>query len=290
WRVRPTLHQAAGAAHTRTSLACVAAGRNSLVFCAEAAEAKFVAVKLPNYGRLSTERELVVRKCLLREAEVLRLVCSKHLPVLVAHHPEGDFLCREFVVGCSLEDLAKADLVPRERMRLVGALLRCARDLFPRFHERAGQGYAIRDFKPRNLVAAAEDGAVVLIDTGSVRSERNMLSTTRRRHRIGSKAWRYWAPEQLLEDEHLLSRKVDYFALGGCLHLVLFGVPAYENGAPADELMAAYRARHREIAIFLRGAHWVQRPLQDFVLRCLEPGPDERPQSVPVATELAVDL
>jgi serine/threonine protein kinase len=250
-----------------------------------------IAVKVPRYGALAEEREAIVENGLLREAEVLAALRAESLPALIARDTAGRFLCRSFVPGRSLEEIALTSATPRRRrLALAAALIVSAADLFSRFHQRPTGGYVIRDFKPRNLVVRHGDGAIVLIDVGSVRSERKMLSNRRRMHRIGSGAWRFWPPEQLLEDGGLLDRRVDYFALGGTLHTILLGAPAYRNLAPAEALNEAYRAEHGGLVEGLQRAAWVPDALREYMSCCLSPLPNDRPQSVPAPRELGLEL
>jgi eukaryotic-like serine/threonine-protein kinase len=266
----------------------VAAGGNGIVFRAVDPDARPLAIKIPRFDLLSAEGVAVARHCLLREREVLAQVSTPHVPRLIGGDIDGTFLVREFVPGRVLEALVNDPGVDRpQRVRVALQVVDASGQLWRQFHDWPAGGYVIRDFKPRNLVLDDTAQRIALIDVGSVRSERAMLSNQRRTHRVGSGSWRYWAPEQLLEDRSCLDRRADDFSLGSTLYALLFGDPPFRNTASAGELRRTYGAEYVDACMRLELASWVPRPLRDFVAACLSPDPSGRPSAVPGAVSLA---
>lgn len=224
--VERALAQAAGVVRAVGQPTLVAAGGNGIVYYAVDLDSRALAIKIPRLDLLLKEGVAIARHCLLREGEVLTQASTPHVPRLIDCDRDGTFLVREFVTGRLLDELVRDPSVDRpQRVRVALQVVEAAGPLWQQFHDWPAGGYVIRDFKPRNLVLDDKAHKVVLIDVGSVRSESAMLSKQRRTHRIGSGAWRYWAPEQLLEDRSCLDRRADYFSLGSTLHALLFGDP-----------------------------------------------------------------
>lgn len=107
-----------------------------------------------------------------------------------------------------------------------------------------------------------------------------MLSRRRRRQRIGTGSWRYWPPEQLLEDDCELDRRVDYFALGSTLFAILFGSPPYLNRSDGAALRTDYALRHQILVSHIRAAPGIPVGLADVIVECTRPAPANRPFSV----------
>lgn len=280
---------AARAVGIDSPFARVAVGGNGIVFSAGDRAGRRVIVKIPRYDLLAPERIPIARNGLKREAQVLGAIATPHVPQLVCVDHAGRYLIRQFIDGRLLESmLSDPTITVAQRLSLLRSLLEAAAGLFQQFHDWRGGCYVIRDFKPRNLVVRSRDASIVLVDTGSIRSEKIMLSSQRRTHRIGAGAWRYWPPEQILEETSLLDRRVDYFALGCTLYAVIFGDSPYRNQAPACELHAAYDAEYKDAITRLEAAEWIPDSLRRYVGRCLSPDPRPRPVVVPDAFELGL--
>jgi len=288
-KVRAALSLVANRGFVEPPFTPVAAGGNGLVFRAAASGGGSVAVKVPRYGAWELGREGVLEHNIVRESQVLAAIHCEYLPLLIDSHTDGKYLCRTYFDGVLLEELVGSQLMLLDRRRhLVSALLQTARGLFGAFHESPYGCYVIRDFKPRNLVVRDDSGALCLIDAGSVRSEVNMLSKTRRTHRVGSGRWCYWAPEQLLEDRPTLSRRVDYFALGATMFFVLCGYTPYRNSASAEALMGEYLTEYDGLSGRVRAqAERAEIPMQvaEFITACLNPFACERPTGIPEMCE-----
>lgn len=267
----------------------VARGGGSLIFRMATAAHGELALKVPAFDRLPPDRFSVAQAKLRREAVVLGAVASRRVPRLVECDAEASYLAREYIDGETLQALkARPGLDRVARLRLCSDVLLAATDLFAAFHDSAWGGYVIRDFKPRNLICTGDDRRIVLVDVGGVRSECGIPSRRRGGHRIGSGAWRYWPPEQLLEKAGWLDRRVDYFALGSTLHALLFGSTPFANRSPADRLMQDYARDHAALAVRLRQTADMPPALADYIIACLSPDPAERPLAV--ADPAIVDL
>lgn len=264
-----------------------ARGGGTLIFRLETRPGDILAIKVPDFPHLVPGREAIARGRLAREAKVLAAVTSGHVPRLVACDEDAGFLAREWVAGDTLTALITSrELGQQQRMDMCAAVLEGAADLFRAFHRSDYGAYAIRDFKPRNLIRRAPDGRMVLVDLGGVRSARNMLSRRTGGHRPGAGKWRYWPPEQLLEQAEDLDFRVDYFALGSTLYAIGFGRAPYTNQSPAIRLEADYRRRHAAITRRLASASCVPPALAAYILACLAPDPAQRPGHVPLPGDL----
>jgi len=260
----------------------VARGGSSVVYRVEAGEFGVVAIKVLAFDTLAASREAAARNSLRREAEVLAAIETPFAPRLIAVDAATGYLVREFVEGTILDAVVNDPSMHLEdRLAVCCDLLEAATHLFHTFHEGPLGGFAIRDFKPRNLVRTRGTGRLVLVDVGSVRSESGMLSRSRRSHRIGSGSWVYWAPEQLLERGELLDRKVDYFALGCTLHALIYGNPPFDNMSGPASLLTDYRQTHSAISDRMQRDGRAPPALAAFTIACLSPDPAGRPIRLP---------
>lgn len=266
----------------------IARGGGSLIFRMPTAARGELAIKVPAFDRLPPDSFVLAQAKLRREALVLGAVASRNVPCLVECEAQASYLAREYIEGETLEAIKSNPGLDRlARLRLCSDVLRAATDLFAAFHNSAWGGHVIRDFKPRNLIYSGGERRIVLVDVGGVRSECSIPSRRRGSHRIGTGAWRYWPPEQLLEKEGWLDRRVDYFALGCTLHTLVFGSTPFANLSPAEHLMQDYLRDHATLAARLRQTADMPPALADYVIACLSPDPSERPLAVadPAAAE-----
>lgn len=259
----------------------IARGGGSLIFRMPTAAHGELALKVPAFDRLPPDRFSEAQAKLLREAVVLGAVASRYVPRLVECEVETGYLAREYIEGESLEAIKSKPSLNRDaRLRLCSDVLRAAADLFAAFHNSPWGGHVIRDFKPRNLICTDDERRIVLVDVGGVRSESDIPSRRRGGHRIGTGAWCYWPPEQLLEKAGWLDRRVDYFALGSTLHTLVFGSTPFANRSPTDRLMQDYFRDHAAMAARLRQTADMPPALAAYVIACLSPDPAERPLAV----------
>lgn len=282
------LLQATRAVKTVEEPIAVAAGGNGIVYRVIDSNGNWLAIKIPRFDLLSERRVAIARNCLLREREVLAHTQTDHIPRLIAFDANGTFLVRDYIQGRLLDELVYDLQVDQfERVQVSLKVVEAAGALWQQFHDWPAGAYVIRDFKPRNLVFDYSQRRVSLVDVGSVRSESSMLTKNQRFHRIGSGAWRYWSPEQLLEDRNCLDRRTDYFSLGSTLYALLFGDPPFLNSAPASEFHASYQKEHKDALRHLGLAFWVPSSLRDFIEMCIRPDPCARPTHVPSLAALS---
>jgi serine/threonine-protein kinase len=267
----------------------IATGGGSIIFLVRTDLGQDVVIKMIDFNRISAARLPIAKNSLRHEAAVLTAATSPLVPRLLSHDFEAGFLVRQFVPGRVVQDILQDSSSSLElRLDLCGRVLAAAKPLFSQFHDWPPGARVIRDFKPKNLVSRAGEGEIVLVDVGGVRAESAMLSNNPKLHRIGSGAWRYWAPEQLLADTSLLDRRVDYFALGSTLFAILFGSPPYLNRSSAPRLITEYRSRHQKLARHVRDAAGIPSALGEFIIDCTSPDPVQRPGAViPVSSAFA---
>jgi len=202
-----------------------------------------------------------VRARFLREA---RLAAKLRHPNLAQIHAVVDGgalrLVFEYVSGRPL------DAVLRERGRLEPAEAR-------RVLEGVGAALAYahenkvvhRDLKPANVMIA-DDGAVKVMDFGIAHESRTVSAHTR------TAAWGtppYMAPEQ---EDGLVSRASDLYALGVTAYELLVGVPPFSGPGLSD------KKRRRDFAPPSR--YGLPAALDVFFARALDPDPARRPESV----------
>jgi len=221
------------------------------------------------------ERQTASFNRIRREAEILKRIDSHRIPRLVIADAGGEFLIRDYVDGRPLNTVGG-----RDARNCVREVLRTAGHLLPFVH---GQRFAIRDFKPANLVVHS-NGTVHLVDVGSCRRWEEIPGGGDTL-RLGSNKWRHWAPEQLYGCVTAPAGEGDYFAVGATVAWCLVGDFPFSN---AERVPADARDRYRtEWALTVPG---VRRRLQDiqapasvaeFVVSCLDPDPLRRPTEVP---------
>jgi serine/threonine protein kinase len=259
----------------------LARGGTALVFRASGHRSADLALKVPRYrGRLPSDysdAELPLR----REAEALSFVQVDAIPRLVWRSPDGRCFLRELVEGIPVSVIAKrGDLPLTDRARLVVALLATAQEVFPRVHTSPSGFFVLRDFKPRNLIRETATGRLRLIDLGSVRREGNDSGTKGAVARLGTRKWRFWAPEQLFGAESV-DRRADYFALASTAYYLLHAETPYSNTCDdADAAMRAYESEHVVATARLRttgAAARLPRTVVEFLVASLSPAVSQRP-------------
>jgi nucleotide-binding universal stress UspA family protein len=210
------------------------------------------------------------------EALILPALSGPHVPRFLA---AGDlsktpYLITEWVEGESLESILNRGVLPPVEVARIGAAIADA------IHGLHMQDAIHLDLKPDNIIVKPS-GEVVLIDFGLAHHARYPdLLAEEKRFAAGSAP--YVSPEQVLGSRS--DPRSDIFALGVVLYEMAtgrlpFGVPATMAGL-RDRLWldpVPPRAHSREVPPWL----------QEIILRCLEPHPDNRYQS---AAHLAFDL
>jgi nucleotide-binding universal stress UspA family protein len=253
---------------------CIHSGAQSRIFRVSGPGPDFpIIMKVPRIGPLEPSENLISFET---EALILPALSGPHVPRFVA---AGDlsktpYLITEWVEGESLESILNRGVLPPVEVARIGAAIADA------IHGLHTQDAIHLDLKPDNIIVKP-GGEIVLIDFGLAHHARYPdLLAEEKRFAAGSAP--YVSPEQVLGSRS--DPRSDIFALGVVLYEMAtgrlpFGVPATMAGL-RDRLWldpVPPRIHSREIPPWL----------QEIILRCLEPRPDNRYQS---AAHLAFDL
>jgi nucleotide-binding universal stress UspA family protein len=249
-------------------------GAQSQIFRVSAPVREFpLIMKVPRIGPDEPGENLISFET---EALILPALTGPHVPRFVA---AGDlakvpYLVAEWVEGESLESLLERGKFPPAEVTRIGAAIADA------VHDLHLQDAIHLDLKPDNIIVKP-DGGVVLIDFGLAHHRRYPdLLAEEKRFAAGSAP--YVSPEQVLGTRS--DPRSDIFALGVVLYEMAtgrlpFGIPSTMAGLRDRLWLDPVPPRVR--------APDVSRWLQEIILRCLEPGADDRYQS---AAHLAFDL
>jgi eukaryotic-like serine/threonine-protein kinase len=210
------------------------------------------------------------------EMMILPRLIGRHVPAVLA---VGDFARQPYILmerlaGPSLfEKLAQLPL-PALEVASIGARVA---DALASLHR---QHVIHLDVKPSNIVFR-ETGEAVLIDFG-LSHHAELPDLIEEEFRLPYGTAPYMAPEQVLGVRTY--RRSDVFALGALLYFFATGVRPFGDPQGMKGLKrrlweepTAPRALRADIPLWL----------QEIILRCLEPNPDDRP---PTAAQLAFDL
>ena len=232
-----------------------------------------IAMKVPRIGPMEPSENLISFET---EALILPALSGPHVPRFVA---AGDlartpYLITEWIEGENLESMLKRAALPPAEVARIGAAIADA------VHSLHQQGAIHLDLKPDNIIVKP-NGEVVLIDFGLAHHARYPdLLAEEKRFAAGSAP--YVSPEQVLGTRS--DPRSDIFALGVVLYEMATGQLPF--GTPRT--MAGLRDRLWLDPVPPRvRAPEVSRWLQEIILRCLEPGAEDRYQS---AAHLAFDL
>jgi len=209
------------------------------------------------------------------EAMILPALQGRHVPRFVAAGAlaEVPYLVMEWIEGESLAAQATRNPRPAQEVAAIGAAIAEA------LHELHHQGAIHLDLKPENVLLRA-DGEAVLIDFGLAHHARFPdLLAEERRFLAGSAP--YIAPEPARGVRH--DPRSDLFSLGVVLYELAtarlpFGTPLTLAGL-RDRLWMDPAPPSQRASV----PPW----LQEIILRCLEPDPEERYQA---AAHVAFDL
>ena len=212
---------------------------------------RVVAIKLLLWPERPEQRERFVR-----EAAGLARVPHRNV-VTIFDHGVADgvpYLVMEYVEGRPLDQGLEGD--PLEVMLPLA-------DALGALHQ---AGMVHRDFKPANVVVAA-DGRPVLLDFGLLRGG-DQQDLTRTGHVVGTLA--YMAPEVLFSSEY--GPPVDWYAWGVTLYWLVMG----KLPRTMDEVAAVLEGR---VPAGLPAAMPEHPGLRAVLRRCLDPDPARRPNS-----------
>ncbi len=168
----------------------------------------------------------------------------------------------------------------RDRMAKGGVSLDLLLDWYERILDPLAaahaKGIVHRDLKPENVfMTRKRDGSEVIkvLDFGIARdldsSQNNVTHTG-----IAMGTPHYMAPEQAMSAKGV-SAAADVWALGVMLYESLTGRPPFDGETPSAIVVHACTQQHAPVS---QAAPHVPRPLADFVDRCLQKDPRDRPQ------------
>jgi len=210
------------------------------------------------------------------EQMILPTLTGPYVPRFVATGDVGatPYLVMEYVQGKSVAEMRSDFPLAIDAVARIGARMA---DAVHSLHE---QHVIHFDLKPENILLRP-DGRVVLIDLGFARHEHYPdLLAEERDFAAGSAA--YVSPEQL--QQMRTDPRSDLFALGVLLYEMATGEqPFGEPRTMAGMRDRIWRPPRPPRSVRPEVPPW----LQEIVLRCLEPNPDQRYQS---AAHLALDL
>ena len=143
------------------------------------------------------------------------------------------------------------------------------------------QGVVHRDVKPDNVLFD-DDGNAILTDFG--------IATARFHGRLtaGGRAMgtpHYMAPEQAMG--RTLDGRADLYAVGVMLYECLAGFPPFDG---VDGYSVGYKHVHEKPVSISEVEPTVPAPLAQVVMRCLEKGPNARPQRGQDLSDLLFDF
>jgi serine/threonine protein kinase/CHASE2 domain-containing sensor protein len=182
-------------------------------------------------------------------------------------------LLMDFVPGPSMLAMLDEGLpAPKEVIRLFRAIV----DGVGFAHSR---GLIHRDLKPANVLLdhSSEPHAPKVTDFGLVRLlhlPEGAIRQTAMGTMMGTLG--YMAPEQF-EDAHAADERTDIFALGAVLYAMLTGRPPFEGADRLSVMTATATGRYQPISEVL--GHDPEPCLNEVIVRCLQPRPEQRPQT-----------
>lgn len=230
-----------------------------------------------------------------REIQVLKRLAHPNIVQFYGsgHAAGRSYLLLEYFAGPSLFDLLES--LPRRRLYVPDAI-RALMHIGAGVHYLHRQGYLYRDLKPANVLL--RDGIPILVDFDVVRK----IDHRRPADRLGTGP--YMAPEQVLREP--LTPAADVYGLGALLYEMITGhwpteEPSEEdewNEWDEEEVLTSFRqkdareplgaaelqARYPQLTLAPtppREHHPRLAPeLEAILLRCLDPDPGERFQTV----------
>jgi tetratricopeptide (TPR) repeat protein len=177
-------------------------------------------------------------------------------------HREHSYIAMEFLQGRTLDKVLKEQSLGYEEcVRIALAVT----DALAIVHQ---AGLIHRDLKPGNVMLL-DDGSVKLLDFGIAKPKNDQEKMTHHGMLVGTVL--YMSPEQVRGLD--LDARSDVFALGSVLYHAMTGVLAFTGKSFPEVCMAILDGRVRRPSEVRAG---FPRKLEDFLMKCLAPQPEER--------------
>lgn len=193
-------------------------------------------------------------------------ICRLHGVGSVSH---GDrivtYLVEEFLAGGTLTEYLSRQQPPNLD---VASFMIALSEAIAHFAER---NIVHRDIKPDNIMFRG-DRVPVLVDLGIAR-QLDASSLTRTWMMQGPGTPMYAAPEQLLNEKHLIDWRADQFSLGVTLSIVFLGVHPYAEGQSFEHAVERMARRERPTPLFCDLARAAN---MSTLTRMVEPWPIQR--------------
>jgi tetratricopeptide (TPR) repeat protein len=174
------------------------------------------------------------------------------------------YIALEFLEGRTLDKILKEQALGYEECLRIAAQLTSA---LAAVHQ---NGLIHRDLKPGNLMVR-DDGTVKLLDFGIARAT-NESSITQHGMLVGTVL--YMSPEQVRGED--LDFRSDVFALGSVLYHMMTGKLAFPGKSFPEVCMAILDGEVRRPSEIRSG---FPERLEEYLLRCIAPDPQDRFQS-----------
>lgn len=175
------------------------------------------------------------------------------------------YIAMEFLSGRTLDKILANRQLDYEECLRIAQQLTSALELV---HSR---GLIHRDLKPGNIMVL-DDGSVKLLDFGIARAT-NEAGITQHGVMVGTVL--YMSPEQVRGED--LDFRSDIFSLGSVLYQLVTGGLPFPGKSFPEVCMAILDGKPKPPSTL---RHGVPKSLEEFILKCLDPEPDGRHQTM----------
>jgi serine/threonine-protein kinase len=210
--------------------------------------------------------------------EVRTASSLKHPGIVVIHEvgvvEEHPYCSMELLRGKGLNELASAEIDPREAVRIAAQVARA-------LHFAHVNGIVHRDVKPSNIIVEP-DGRVVLVDFGLAREVAVADGITATGTIVGTPS--YMSPEQARGHRTGITALSDVYGLGATLYHLVTGRYPFVATAVVDILSQVVRTMPAPPSSLRAG---IPEALDGIILRALAKLPrDRQPSALALAEEL----
>ena len=191
------------------------------------------------------------------------------------------YMVMEYIEGRTLKDaLANENLPQLEILRIVCEMS----EGLVKAHDK---GILHRDIKPSNVLLTTDESEVnhpVLVDFGIATDSSVEAEITGSDSVVGT--LKYIAPEQLTKGA--LDKRTDVYAVGLLLYELVSGKMPFPGKSPMESALKRVHTRPPSIETIL-GNGKIEKELDEVILKCLEPKPDNRFSSLSECIEALKD-